>query len=323
MRFFLFALALLLSTAAVAQSPPDFVLTEAFLHQLAQSSAAVIDMPVVLTHRTNNVHALANDCEMHLAGTPVGAKLADPSSVVVEPPNLCKFAPTSGGSWGAVFDSKVINRNCIATGYPRIFTEHAASGSAGGANPNHVLEIHPAIRLTCGADVIDFTGDLTYFAGMRSIKPATADDCVRSRAVSVRYDPAEHRYDVLEQGGTCGNFAIAEIGFAEPKWIQAINGGHTAIARVSLDGQSRTTLKLYTIAGTPADQWLASVKANGPGPDRVYVHGMITYDYLSLVKAVRSKTGHWTNPTTWTKVDHPISLVLFGFPSEAPWAEDE
>jgi hypothetical protein len=43
--------------------------------------------------------------------------------------------------WAAVFDQRVINRNCIATGYPRIFTEHGASGSEGGANPNHVLEV--------------------------------------------------------------------------------------------------------------------------------------------------------------------------------------
>jgi hypothetical protein len=323
MRSFLFGLASLLSTAAAAQSPPDFVLTEDFLHQLAQSSAAVIDMPVVLTHRTNNVHALGNDCEMHLAGTPTGTQLADPYSVVVEPPNLCKFGPPTGASWGALFDTNVINQSCVATGYPRIFTEHAASGSAGGANPNHVLEIHPAIRLTCGSSVIDFTSDLTYFPGMRSIRPETADDCVRNRAVSIRYDATAHRYEVLEDGGTCGNFAMAEVGYVQPKWIQAINGGHTAIARVSLDGESRTTLKLYTIAGTQADQWLVGVKANGLGPDRVYVHGMITYDYLSFVKAVRSKSGQWTNPSTYTKVDHPIALVLFGFPADAPWTEDQ
>jgi hypothetical protein len=320
---FLFGLALLLSTPAIGQSPPDFVLSEAFLRQLAQNSAAVMDMPVVLTHRTNSVHTLASDCEMHLAGTPTGSALADPYSVVVEPPNLCKFASTSGAPWGSEFDAKVINRDCVATGFPRIFTEHAASGSAGGANPNHVLEIHPAIRLTCGSNVIDFTADLTYFKGMRSIKPASANDCVRNRAVSIRYVPAEHDYEFLEDGGTCGNFAIAEVGYVQKKWIQAINGGHTAIARVSLDGESRTTLKLYTIAGTPADQWLSSVKTNGLGPNRVYIHGMITYDYFSFVKAVRTKTGQWINPTTWTKVDHPISLVLFGFPTEAPWVEDE
>ena len=321
MRFFPFSLALLLSTPTAAQSPPDFILTEAFLHQLAQSSAAIIDMPVVLTHRTNSVHALASDCEMHLAGTSTGTALADPYSVVVEPPNLCKFAAPSGAPWGAEFDTKVINQNCVATGYPRIFTEHAASGSAGGANPNHVLEIHPAIRLVCGPNLIDFTSNLTYFPGMRSIKPTSANDCVRNRTVSMRYVPADHDYEFLEEGGTCGNFAIAEVGYVQKKWIQAINGGHTAIARVSLDGESRTTLKLYTIAGTPADQWLALVKTNGLGPNRVYIHGMITYDYLSFVKAVRTKNGHWTNPTSWTKVDHPISLVLFGFPSEAPWGD--
>jgi hypothetical protein len=324
MRAFFFSFALLLSTGAGAQSPPDFVLSEDYLRSLAQGSKAVVDVPVVLTHRTNNVHALANDCEMHLAGTPTGPELADPTSVVVEPPNLCKFASASGSGWGAVFDQQVINKNCIATGYPRIFTEHAASGSEGGANPNHVLEIHPALRIACGPDVIDFTSYLTFFPGMRSIKPSTANDCIRNRTVSMRYDPSGHRYEFLEQGGTCGNFVIAEVGFVEPKWIQAINGGHAAIARVSLDGQSRTTLKLYTLAGTPADQWLAAVKTNGLGADRVYVHGMITYDYFAFVKAMRSKTTHyWINPAIWTKVPHPISLVVFGFPTEAPWDDQD
>ena len=319
MRAFVFALALSLPAGVAAQSPPDFTLSSDYLHQLAQNSAAVVDMPVVLTHRTNNVHPLANDCEMHLAGTPTGSTLAEPSSVVVEPPNLCKFAPPGGIGWGAVFDQRVINRNCVAAGYPRIFTEHAASGSEGGANPNHVMEIHPALRLTCGGDTIDFTNNLTYFPGMRSIKPTTADDCVRNRAVSMRYDPTGDRYEFLEQGGTCGNFAIAEVGFVEPKWIQAINGGHSAIARVSLDGQSRTTLKLYTLAGTSADDWLSSVKANGLGPNRVYVHGVITYDYFAFVKTVHPKNGPWSKPTAWTKVDHPISLVVMGLPTEAPW----
>jgi len=232
----------------------------------------------LFTHRTNNVHGLAADCEMHLAGVPTGTALADPYSIVVEPPNLCKFPPSSGSGWGALFDQHAINRNCVATGYPRIFTEHAATGSEGGANPNHVLEIHPALRIVCGPDAIEFTSDLTYFPGMRSIKPTTADDCIRNRNVSMRYDAPGHRYEFLEDGGTCGDFAIAEVGFVEPKWIQAITGGHTAIARVSLVGQTRTTLK-------PT-----------PSPERRPTRGLLQSKPTGLIPTVSMSTA-WSRTT--------------------------
>jgi hypothetical protein len=64
-------------------------------------------------------------------------------------------------------------------------------------------------------------------------------------------------------------------------------GGHSAIARVSLDGGSRT--KIYTISGTDADKWLAKVKQSGQGNERVYLHGMLTYDYFAFVRTMRSK----------------------------------
>jgi hypothetical protein len=318
------ALALLLSSAADAQTAIDFALSRAYLHQLAASKGDVVGISVLLTHRTNTVHSLESDCEMHLAGSPTGTALSDPSAVVVEPPNLCKFAPSTGGGWGALFDSHVINRDCVATGYPRIFTEHAAGGSEGSPNPNHVLEIHPALRIACGNDVIEFTSYLKYFPKLRAIAPASASECLQTRTVSMRYSPTGKRYEFLQDGGhKCGNFLIAEIAFVDPSWVRAIAGGHSTIARVSVDGQSRTTLKLYTLAGTPADEWLASVAHNGLGQDRVYVHGMLTYDYFAFVKTVRTKAGHWTNPNNWTKVEYPLALVVFGFPTEPPWHEED
>lgn len=43
-------------------------------------------------------------------------------------------------------------------------------------------------------------------------------------------------YFAVESNGTCGNFAIIEIGYVEKKWIKATGGGHSAIARISSDG---------------------------------------------------------------------------------------
>lgn len=323
MRSFAFVFALQLPAIAAAQAPPpDFVLTESYLRSLADHGGAIFEMPVLLEHHTAKVHPLASDCEMHLAGTPTGVTLADPPSVVVEPPNLCENNPSTDPSWGAVFDNHVIGQNCTASGYPRIFTEHAAGGSDAGANPNHVLEIHPALKIACGASAIDFTSYLKYYEGMRAIKPASADNCVRNTNVSMRYDPAGQRYEFQQDKGQgCGNFAIAEVSFLNN--VQAVNGGHSVIARVSLDGQSQATLKLYTLAGTQGDDWLKSAKAGAVGPNRVYVHGMLTYDHFAFVKTMRAKNGTWINPTTWTKVNYPFALVVFGFPQGAPWGENE
>ena len=57
--------------------------------------------------------------------------------------------------------------------------------------------------------------------------------------------------------------------------------------RVSFDGLSRTTLKLLSLAPSERDDWLAKVQTSGAGNERVFLHGMFTYDYFSIVKAIR------------------------------------
>ena len=224
-----------------------------------------------------------------------------------------------GKTWPRVFDQFVMNRDCVVTGFPRIFTEHASGGDE-GANPNHVFEIHPATRIKCGDQTISFESYITVFPGMRAIKPASANDCVRTRTISMRH--REGRFEFTEDGGArCGNFAIVEVGYVEPEWIQKISGGHSAIARVSLDGSSRTTLKIYTIDGSDADKWLSRVKENGQGDDRVYLHGMLTYDYFAFVRTVRTRGGEWIDPSEWTRVRFPLAFLVFGMPDGAPWED--
>ncbi len=132
-------LALLPVPEAAAQDEIfDFAISEEYLASLARESAAIVTLALMMTARTKSVHTLANDCGMHLAGNARGIQLSDPESIVVEPPNLCKFLPTAslGPTWPQVFDRKVMNRDCEVTGFPRIFTEHAHGGGEGGANPN-------------------------------------------------------------------------------------------------------------------------------------------------------------------------------------------
>lgn len=305
----------------------DFSISEQYLAQLADSGI----QPVLQVHmdaRTKRVHTLDADCEIHIATTPQGPALGSLPSVIVEPPNVCKFPPPGAQvtsetvlrnkTWPAFLDSHVMDKSCEVQGFPRIFTEHA-QGNPDPANPNHVLEIHPALSINCEGEQLSFSSFLTYIAGMRAIKPSTAASCISQRQLNVRY--AAEQYEFQEGGGQCGNFAIVEISSLNTAWIRKIKGGHSAIARVTADGASTATLKIYTLDGTKMDSWLADAMQNGIGNNRILLHGMLTYDYFSILKAVRTMDGQWTRPSEWEVVKFPLALVVFGQAQTPPWKE--
>jgi len=310
------------------ESPYDFKISKSFLTRLADEGIQPV-VSLSLDHRTKKVHVLSADCEIHIASTPQGWEPGDPDSVVVEPPNLCKFPPVDNKTkvsetalresvWPKLLDARVMGKTCEVQGFPRVFTEHA-SGGEDPANPNHVFEIHPATSITCGGKKLNFTSFVTAIQGMRAIKPETAASCVENRKLEVRFAGGD--YELRESGGQCGNFAIVEIGYLNPAWIHQIKGGHSAIAKVSLDGASRATLKIYTLSGSKADAWLASVKQSGLGKRRRLMHGMFSYDYFEILRAVRKPDGQWIDPADWTPVKFPLALVLFGETKTVPWKE--
>jgi len=305
----------------------DFSISEQYLAQLADAGI----QPVLHVHmdaRTKRVHTLDADCEIHIATTPEGPPLGSLPSVIVEPPNVCKFSPRGthvaseselrNKTWPAYLDTHVMGKTCEVRGFPRIFTEHA-QGDADPANPNHVLEIHPVLSIKCDGHQLSFSTFLTYIAGMRAIKPSTAASCINQRRLDVRY--AEGLYQFREAGGQCGNFAIVEVSNLNAAWIRRIKGGHSAIARVTADGTSLETLKIYTLEGTKADSWLAVAMQNGIGNSRILLHGMFTYDYFSVLKVVRTTDGQWTHPSEWEEVKFPLAFVVFGQPDRPPWEE--
>lgn len=303
----------------------DFSISEQYLTILADNGI----QPVLQVHtdaRTNRVHTLDSDCEIHMATTPNGPVLGSLPKVVVEPPNVCNFPPPGVRAtsltllrnkiWPSFLDSHIMGKDCDVQGFPRIFTEHA-QGTPDPANPNHVFEIHPALSITCDAEPISFSNFLSYIPGMRAIKPSTAASCISQRQLKVRY--AEGQYEFKENGGQCGNFAIVEVSSLNPAWIRKIKGGHSAIARVSADGTSTTTLKLYTLDGTTIDSWLGDAMQNGVGNGRIVLHGLFTYDYFSILKTVRTTDGQWIHPSEWESIKFPLALVLFGQAQTPPW----
>src|SRR3990172_8818476 len=97
-------LAALLASATVASAqdgvlPSDvtFNLRRSFLEGLRTGGANGASVGARWTIDLNmgehsNVHTLAADCEIHVgAKVPGNRQLANPSGIVVEPPNVCKY----------------------------------------------------------------------------------------------------------------------------------------------------------------------------------------------------------------------------------------
>lgn len=272
-----------------------------------------------MAHRSRRVHSLNDDCEIHIAARPAQT-LAMPAAVVVEPPNLCKErAPGMSQQtsetrlrnelWPRYLDEHVMSRTCDVQGYPRIFTEHA-SGNTDPANPDHVLEIHPALRIMCGTFDLDMRSFLKAYPGMRKIKAQTAARCVDGRFLYVRRRSS--RYEFSEGGGgSCGNFALFKTTLVR-EWIRKIRGGHSAIVRASPGGLGPFTLKIYTYEGTPEDRTVRNVLAGSNVSRRLYYHGMLTYDYFAVLRTVRDRDDAWLGVPEWTRVRFPLAFVVFG-----------
>jgi hypothetical protein len=312
-------LAMTLPASAQAQDDVyDFWLSESFVKELASQHTIRFAIAAHMNERSSRVHRLGSDCEIHIAATPTST-IAWPKAIVVEPPNFCKLraagmpAATSEQKlrdelWPAFLDANIMGRTCTVAGYPRLFTEHASG--TGGANPDHIVEIHPALSFACGDTTYDFTPFLRVFEGMPHIQDQTTSNCIRERKLQVRRENS--RYEFKEEGGQCGNFAIVQARI-NPAWIRAISGGHSAIARVLAGNEGPFTLKLYTYAGTPEDDRLAAIQADADtSNDPLMLQGLFTYDYFSILKATRDQSGQWLAVDHWTPVDFPLALVVFG-----------
>jgi len=283
------------------------------------------------------VHDIADDCELHVAARmPNNRILANPSGIVVEPPNVCKLRvpqiAQSGSiktAWGSYFDTKVQDKTCEVTGFPRIYSEHSSGGSATGSNPDHVVEVHPQIGMHCdGEDAADFLPLLKIFPNMRRITDLSAEACLDKRQLFVRAREKSGAviYEFLEQGakgsgGSCGNFVVVEADISKEYLRELSNGGdHVALARAWVGDHGPWPLKVYTYKGTPEDDSIAALKDN---PDEtasieLQLHGLLTYDYFTIVQTLQKKEGGqfvWlpvSELEDYKEVPSPLALVVFG-----------
>ena len=312
----------------------DFAITPKFLERL-QTGHTILPSFRVHVEARSDVKGVAQDCEVHLAGQLLNEEFGEPEAVISEPPNECRFLPggtnpttkATAATWRSLLDKHVIGKDCDIVGFPRVFTEHADSGKAGTSNPNHVFELHPALRIACdGETPLEFFHALIAPKGLRHINATSAASCLADRKLSVRFKDGQ--YEFVQSGGQgCGNFAIVEVGSLNPAWILATTGGHSAIARVSADGSTRDSLKLYSLSGTQGDAWLASLMPP-PGTkakiltNRVLLHGVFTYDYFAIIKELHDENANqWKQPSKWTEIPFPLAFIVYGQTETVPWTE--
>jgi hypothetical protein len=241
----------------------------------------------------------------------------------------CKFQPnaktTSTASsatmrnvWHPRLDNDVLMEDCQVTGFARIYSEHLASDpgeGAGSSNPNHVFEIHPTTRIACpGTDPLIFITNLRSFPGLRHIQAQSVHDCITGLKLCVRFHAAGDHYEFAQRRpGNCGNLAIVEVTSLPSEFIQPTGGGHTGIPCITTNGADDLPLKLYAIEGSSANDWLARVKAGKSQlDDPRLVHGIFTYDYFAIVRAIGDQGGVLGNREEWTEVRFPLAFVLFG-----------
>jgi len=279
------------------------------------------------------VHQLASDCEIHVgAKVPNNRVIAAPPGIVVEPPNVCKSrvpqtrqTGSISTAWTSYFDDKVTGQTCDVVGFPRIFSEHAAGGGTSGSNPDHVVEIHPALSMSCNGEMVNYLPLLKVYPGMRAISDVSASACLAERTLSVRQKQTGSVpiYEFLEEGakgsgGRCGNFIVVEANIGKEYLRELSNGGdHVALARVWIGEDGPYPLKIYTYKGTPEDGAIATLLASTDeyAGINLSLHGVLTYDYFSIVQAVQDSSFNWLPPAAlrdYREVKSPLALVVFG-----------
>ncbi len=311
-------IALCIASAGVARSTDEvaeFQLSGALLREVARQGV-VAELPVTIT-ATGGVHPPENDCEMHWAAEPRIA-LGAPGGLVLEPPNVCRSWPPAaarrGGrrvTWRDYAERRLVGAACTARGFVRIAAEHAEGGGS-PATPPHVVEIHPLLALSGEGVALDFADDLRVVGGMVRKRPEIGEPTVRGRRLFVRRRGDD--YELRDNGaGANWNFSVVALDAAAAR-VRAVRGGHQIDARVRFrpDGPA-LPLTLYTLTGTAADARAATWPPDGA---TWRVLGLLTYDPLAILAAVRDARGAWTACDAWTEVRRPLAMVVWGETAE-------
>jgi hypothetical protein len=263
------------------------------------------------------VHPPKNDCEIHIGAAFVDSSFTDFPNVVLEPPNLCKAPrkPTRAKL------NELSGEECTANGFLRAWPEHLDNGS-GCSNPDHVLEVHPMVTLTCPDASYDFIDKLHAEEDLGTKSPAIVNRMLDMQFWVCRGCSADETMLAFDycfgdpcKAGHASNFARMEAEILRrtirPEQGKDLDGVATVIARVRPDPDSprRRPVKLYAMKGTKFYDDLLAERGKSGEAATFDILGIFAMDPFSVLRTIEDEgfTGG-----DWTPVNHPVCLVVFG-----------
>jgi hypothetical protein len=320
-RLPLVVLGMLVASAGAAQEHESrFEFTEAFVkdwgHHPVRDLQAMLDC-------AGPVHPAEQDCELHIGAHLVDPSIGDFAGIVLEPPSICA---DGGVTWRTTINA-FKNESCVGRGFLRAWPEHLASGS-GCSNPNHILEVHPLLTLTCGNhEPLSFADKLRVVDNLGYKNPSTVNKMLSLRLWVCRtcapsggdlaplaFDYCFGKQCTREQASNFARFKTRIItSTIRPKTGETLEGFASVIARVlPIDANGNATgsrmqlLKLYALEGSTFYTSLLALRSVA-APDDLDLIGIFTIDPFSILKTLEQPS-----EDDWILVPYPVALVVFG-----------
>lgn len=253
----------------------------------------------------SSVHAVQNDCEIHMGGK-ADSYGGDPDGWVLEPMNAC-LEPLPGNAiysksaWLAL-GNQVTNTTVTAEGLVRIWPEHL--NSSGASNPAHALELHPLLRLIAGGKLYDFS-KLVYapegFPG--GLRPETAQNILTNTTVSVTESAGTVTIDF--DSGTIGNFATLTVRVL-CNTVNEVASSLRMDGEVILGHSQKVAVRLVTVAGTHINDSIAQLKKQGKVTATDDFLVLFSLDPVALYNGAKQSHGRTV------EIQRPLQLIVYG-----------
>jgi hypothetical protein len=276
------------------------------------ASTVVVDLTgVTVEGRSPMVHALADDCEMHL-GAHATSFVGNPNGLVLEPMNACTMAfpgksEQNDADWLAWGDSLVklgqAGTTVVAMGVPRIWPEHL-TGAGSDSNPNHAAELHPLTGVVAsGVGTTDFSSFVSAGEYRGGVGQTTALAIVQNTSVSVTR--TGQTAEIAFRSGTIGNFTVLEL-LIDPASIKGDGAGSFRMdADVVVDSSTAVPVRVVSAKGSPINSKMRTL-ASGTQPIDMMALVLYSLSPQALLDAANSSRGNSVGSV------RPIQLILYG-----------
>ena len=119
------------------------------------------------------------------------------------------------------------------------------------SNPDHVVEIHPAVSMTCGDQKLNFLTGIRALDAFRFASYGTVESCLNEYRLSARWSSERNEEEFLAQR-RCSNWARIHVYKIVEVRENAIGHRLRVVAGAANGGQQRPHT-LYSIKGSPFD----------------------------------------------------------------------